>query len=74
MFELIVFMLAVAGLIALAGWAIGPLSAWLERQIERPQEVPSAYLDGMEAASRVSAAAWEADQALYRAAWKAHNE
>ena len=74
MFDLIVFMLGVVGLIALAGMAMRPLSAWLERQCASPQEVPRAYLDGMEAASRISAAAWEADQALYRAAWKAHNE
>lgn len=74
MFDLIVFMLGVVGLIALAGWATGPLSAWLERQCANPEEVPRAYLEGMEAASRISAASWEADQALYRAAWREHNE
>ena len=74
MFALTVGILAVVGLIALTGWAIGPLANWLEGQIEPPDEVPAVYLDGMEAASRISAAAWEADQALYRAAWKAHNE
>lgn len=72
MFSFIVFMLAAVGLLALAGLTVIWVTEWLEA--EPADEIPAAYRDGMEAASRVSAAAWEAEQALYRAAWKAHNE
>lgn len=74
MAELIQFVLAVVGLAALAGVAMWALLDWLENQSAEPETVPTAYLDGMEAASRISAASWEADQALYRAAWREHNE
>lgn len=35
---------------------------------------PDSPRDARDSAPRLSAMAWEAEQALYRAAWKAHNE
>lgn len=36
---------------------------------EAPQpDIPDAYRDGMESAARISAAAWQAEQALHHAA------
>lgn len=71
MIELIEAVLALVGFFAVVG-VTGLLIAM--RSGVQPAAPPDPYRDGLDTAARITAMAWEAEQALYRAAWKAHNE
>ena len=70
MLGLIEALLVLIGFLAVVGLAGLAFSAWLAREAEATDP----YRDGLNTAARISALAWEAEQAMYRAAWKEHNE
>lgn len=69
-FELIEAVLALVGLgsLVLAGAALVALSLEDDRPV-----VPDPYREGLDASARITAAGWEAERALFRAALDAQS-
>jgi hypothetical protein len=61
-------LLALIGLLAVIAVAAVALSLWLVEQVEPDAERHDPYREGLDTAARISAMAWEAEQAMHRAA------
>ena len=59
-------LLALIGFVALVVACGALLGVWLEERDTEP--APDPYREGLDTAARISAKAWEAEQALYKAA------
>ncbi len=68
------------GLLALVGFltlvaACGVwFSIWLEGQVVEDEESSGPYREGLDASARISAMAWEAEQAMHQAALQSRRD